>query len=110
MAYSPPIAAMGRLLIREGSSFPELNVIWTEVAEQVNTKPLARYFSHQIAKGKIAGGDPRLLASIFMDMLSGETVARIIHQDPSIPSGRKRDRFVRTRCAIFLRGIGALAP
>lgn len=109
MAYSPPIAAMSRLLIREGPAFPELNVIWTQVAERVNTRPLVRFFSHLIARGKIAGGDPRLLASIFTDLLSGETVARIIHQDQTVPSERKREKFVRMRCAVFTRGIGALA-
>ncbi len=100
---NPKILELHRLMVSIGKTFPAVGSFFYESGPNTAYAIVARWMEQQQAAGKLAGGNPRQLAVLFLDMLIGEHQLALL-TSPRQSSPKAIDRTVRAAVELFLNG------
>jgi TetR/AcrR family transcriptional regulator, mexJK operon transcriptional repressor len=106
---NPKIIELHRLMVSIGRTFPSVGSFFYESGPNTAYAIVANWIEKQQAAGRLAGGNSRQLAVLFLDMLIGE------HQLALLTSPRKStpkaiDKTVRAAVSLFLNGAAQRSP
>jgi TetR/AcrR family transcriptional repressor of mexJK operon len=105
----PNILELHRLMVSIGKTFPAVGSFFYESGPNTAYAIVATWIRKQQAAGKLAGGNPRQLAVLFLDMLIGEHQLALL-TSPRLSSPRAIDKTVRAAVSLFLYGAAARSP
>lgn len=110
LLLQPRVLAMHRLMVAEGSRFPELARSMCEASRDSEVARLALWMAGRQQRGELCGQvDASLLANRFVDLIAcGPQLHALIGQLPADWQPDGAERHVRTSVDLFLHG--ALAP
>jgi TetR/AcrR family transcriptional repressor of mexJK operon len=99
----PKIIELHRLMVSIGRTFPSVGSYFYESGPNTAYTIVANWIEKQQTAGRLAGGNSRQLAVLFLDMLIGE------HQLALLTSPRKStpkaiDKTIRAAVSLFLNG------
>jgi TetR/AcrR family transcriptional repressor of mexJK operon len=100
---NPNIIELHRLMVSIGKTFPAVGSFFYESGPNTAYAIVATWMAKQQAAGKLAGGDPRQLAVLFLDMLIGEHQLALL-TSPRQSSPKAIDKTVRAAVELFLNG------
>lgn len=105
----PKILELHRLMVSIGRTFPSVGSFFYETGPNTAYTIVANWIEKQQAAGRVASGNSRQLAVLFLDMLIGE------HQLALLTSPRKStpkaiDKTVRAAVSLFLNGAAQRSP
>jgi TetR/AcrR family transcriptional repressor of mexJK operon len=103
---NPQIVELHRLMVSIGKTFPAVGSFFYESGPNTAYAIVAKWMAKQQASGKLAGGNPRQLAALFLDMLIGEHQLALL-TSPRQSSPKAIDKTVRAAVSLFLRGAAA---
>ncbi len=103
---NPKIVELHRLMVSIGKTFPAVGSFFYESGPNTAYAIVAKWMAKQQAAGKLAGGNPRQLAALFLDMLIGEHQLALL-TSPRQSSPKAIDKTVRAAVSLFLRGAAA---
>jgi AcrR family transcriptional regulator len=95
-----------RLAVAEAHRHPEAARAFFNAAPEETYAAIARLIAAQQAEGRLRPGDPRRLAAIFLDSLTGDAQLRALTGMATI-GGEQRARLIETAADIFLEGAQA---
>jgi TetR/AcrR family transcriptional repressor of mexJK operon len=100
----PQILELHRLMVSAGRSFPKACGMFYRVGPDSAYELVASWIRAQQAAGRIGHGDSKLLATLYLDMLTGrlQLAALVASRTPS--RGEIKETAV-TAARIFLRGV-----
>src|SRR5471030_507878 len=106
---NPKIIELHRLMVSIGRTFPSVGSFFYESGPNTAYTIVANWIEKQQAAGRVARGNSRQLAVLFLDMLIGE------HQLALLTSPRKStpkaiDKTVRAAVSLFLNGAAQRSP
>ncbi len=102
----PKIIELHRLMVSIGKTFPAVGSFFHESGPNTAYAIVTKWMARQQAAGKLAGGNPRQLAALFLDMLIGEHQLALL-TSPRQSSPKAIERTVRAAVSLFLRGAAA---
>ena len=102
----PKILELHRLMVSIGKTFPAIGSFFYESGPRTAYAIVAKWIEKQQAAGKLAGGNPRQLATLFLDMLIGEHQLALL-TSPRQSSPKAIDKTARAAVSLFLRGTAA---
>jgi len=95
--------AFQRLVIAESARFPALGRAWFEGGPETSRSIIAQFVEQQQRAGRLRGGDPHQLATLFHDMISFDLLHRAMIGDrPTDDEIRQR---IDTAIEVFLHGV-----
>jgi AcrR family transcriptional regulator len=100
---NPKILELHRLMVSIGKTFPAVGSFFYESGPNTAYAIVADWMEKQQAAGKLAGGNPRQLAVLFLDMLIGEHQLALL-TSPRQSSPKAIDKTVRAAVSLFLNG------
>jgi TetR/AcrR family transcriptional repressor of mexJK operon len=100
---NPKILELHRLMVSIGKTFPAVGSFFYESGPNTAYAIVASWMEKQQAAGKLAGGNPRQLAVLFLDMLLGEHQLALL-TSPRQSSPKAIDQTVRAAVSLFLNG------
>ena len=100
---NPKILELHRLMVSIGKTFPAVGSFFYESGPNTAYAIVADWMKKQQAAGKLAGGNPRQLAVLFLDMLIGEHQLALL-TSPRQSSPKAIDKTVRAAVSLFLNG------
>jgi AcrR family transcriptional regulator len=95
-----------RLAVAEAHRHPDAARAFFNAAPEETYVAIARLIAAQQAEGRLRAGDPRRLAAIFLDSLTGDAQLRALTGMATI-DGDHRARLIETAADIFLEGAQA---
>jgi AcrR family transcriptional regulator len=95
-----------RLAVAEAHRHPDAARAFFNAAPEETYVAIARLIAAQQAEGRLRAGDPRRLAAIFLDSLTGDVQLRALTGMATI-DGDHRARLIETAADIFLEGAQA---
>jgi TetR/AcrR family transcriptional regulator, mexJK operon transcriptional repressor len=102
----PKIIELHRLMVSIGKTFPAVGSFFYDSGPNTAYTIVAKWVAKQQAAGNLAGGNPRQLAVLFLDMLIGEHQLALL-TSPRQSSPRAIDNTVRAAVSLFLRGAAS---
>ncbi len=106
---NPKILELHRLMVSIGKTFPAVGSFFYESGPNTAYAIVANWIEKQQAAGKLAGGNPRQLAVLFLDMLIGEHQLALL-TSPRQSSPKAIEKTVRSAIALFLNGAKPRSP
>ncbi|SMF38612.1 transcriptional regulator, TetR family [Tistlia consotensis] len=100
------IRTMG-IFCAEGGRFPHMIETFLRHGPRELSGRVARYLESATRAGKLQVEDPELAADLFLSMLQGQWVLRVIAQCAPPPTPEQLRSRAETAVAIFLDGLGA---
>jgi TetR/AcrR family transcriptional regulator, mexJK operon transcriptional repressor len=100
---NPKIVELHRLMVSIGKTFPAVGSFFYESGPNTAYAIVANWIEKQQAAGKLAGGNPRQLAVLFLDMLIGEHQLALL-TSPRRSSPKAIERTAHAAVALFLNG------
>lgn len=82
LVLSPQAVTNYRVMIFQGSQFPEMVETFKSAGPEPVIAAVAEYFRHQDARGTLRVPDPPLTATLFLHMVKGETHAHVLMGRP----------------------------
>jgi AcrR family transcriptional regulator len=104
----PNILELHRLMVSIGKTFPVVGSFFYETGPNTAYEVVANWIKKQQAAGTLAGGNPRQLAALFLDMLIGEHQLALL-TSPRHSTPKAIDKTVRAAVSLFLNGAGGSA-
>lgn len=98
------VRALG-IFVAEGSRFPQTIEAFLRLGPRELTRRVARYLEAATRAGQLQVGDPELAADLFLSMLHGQWLVRVMSQVEPPPAADVLRRRARAAAAIFLDGI-----
>lgn len=95
-----------RIVLAEGSTFPELNQAVRSCGSEISRKDLAFWLTQQYQRGRLKPCDAHRTADILMDMVYGAIVLREAGL-VEYPKGAERRAHIRACIELFLHGLAA---
>jgi len=111
-ALSQKILNIHRLVIAESGRFPELGRTFFENGPKRGIGLLGGWMAAEIVVGRLVGGDPEGMASLFLDLCKSGLHQRMLwNVEPEPSDVRKRDNVARA-VQVFMAAFGprAAAP
>jgi AcrR family transcriptional regulator len=99
----PKILELHRLMVSIGKTFPAVGSFFYESGPNTAYAIVANWMEKQQAAGKLAGGNPRQLAVLFLDMLIGEHQLALL-TSPRQSSRKAIEQTVQAAVSLFLNG------
>lgn len=106
---SSDILELHRLMVSIGKTFPAVGSFFYESGPNTAYTIVANWIGKQQTAGRLAGGDPRQLAVLFLDMLIGEHQLALL-TSPRQSTPKAIDKTVRAAVSLFLNGATARSP
>jgi TetR/AcrR family transcriptional regulator, mexJK operon transcriptional repressor len=106
---NPNILELHRLMVSIGKTFPAVGSFFYESGPNTAYAIVANWIRKQQAAGKLAGGNPRQLAALFLDMLIGQHQLALL-TSPRQSTPKAIDKTVRAAVALFLNGAAVRSP
>jgi len=106
---NPKIIELHRLMVSIGKTFPTVASFFYESGPNTAYAIVSTWVEKQQAAGKLAGGNPRQLAVLFLDMLIGEHQLALL-TSPRRSSPKAIDKTTRAAVSLFLYGATARSP
>jgi TetR/AcrR family transcriptional regulator, mexJK operon transcriptional repressor len=103
---SPKILELHRLMVSIGKTFPGVGSFFYESGPNTAYAIVAGWIAQQQAAGRIAAGNPRQLAVLFLDMLIGEHQLALL-TSPRRSTAKSIDATIRKAVSVFLHGAAA---
>ena len=100
---NPKIVELHRLMVSIGKTFPAVGSLFYESGPNTAYAIVAKWIAKQQAAGKLAAGNPRQLAVLFLDMLIGEHQLALL-TSPRRSMSKAIDKTVRAAVSVFLHG------
>jgi TetR/AcrR family transcriptional repressor of mexJK operon len=104
MVLHPRTLELHRLMVSIGKTFPSVGRLFYEKGPQSAYSIVTRWIERQQAANKLADGDARRLATLFLDMLLGEQQLALLLSVPKTSSPQAIDETVHAAVSLFLRG------
>jgi TetR/AcrR family transcriptional regulator, mexJK operon transcriptional repressor len=95
-----------RLMVSMGRNFPSVGQVFFEAGPRTASAIVGDWISHHQAEGKLAPGNPERLASLFLDMLTGNYQLGLLTSSIAAATQNQIAETANLAAAIFLRGIG----
>ena len=92
-----------RLAVAEAQRHPDAARAFFNAAPEETYAAIAKLIAAQQAEGRLRAGDPRRLAAIFLDSLTGDAQLRAL-TGMATTGGDERARLIETAADIFLEG------
>lgn len=92
-----------RLAVAEAHRHPDAARAFFNAAPEETYAAIAKLIAAQQAEGRLRAGDPRRLAAIFLDSLTGDAQLRAL-TGMATTGGDERARLIETAADIFLEG------
>jgi AcrR family transcriptional regulator len=99
----PKILELHRLMVSIGKTFPAVGSFFYESGPNTAYAIVANWMEKQQAAGKLASGNPRQLATLFLDMLIGEHQLALL-TSPRRSSRKAIEQTVQAAVSLFLNG------
>jgi TetR/AcrR family transcriptional repressor of mexJK operon len=96
-----------RLMVAMGRNFPSVSKLFYQLGPATAYSLVAGWIKRQQKAGKIAPGDPVLLAELFLDMLTGKHQLALLTSSDDQTSKAAVDRTVAAAAKVFLNGVKA---
>jgi TetR/AcrR family transcriptional regulator, mexJK operon transcriptional repressor len=106
---NPNILELHRLMVSIGKTFPAVGSFFYESGPDTAYTIVAKWIAKQQAAGRLAGGNPRQLAVLFLDMLIGEHQLALL-TSPRRSTPKAIDKTVRAAVSLFLEGAAVRSP
>jgi TetR/AcrR family transcriptional regulator, mexJK operon transcriptional repressor len=97
------ILELHRLMVSIGKTFPAVGSFFYESGPNTAYTIVANWIAKQQTAGRLAGGNPRQLAVLFLDMLIGEHQLALL-TSPRRSTPKAIDKTVRAAVSLFLNG------
>lgn len=100
----PETLEQHRLMVSIGKKFPDVGTVFYDAGPRSASKAVSAWVERQQKAGRLIPGDPYRLATLFLDMLTGEhQLARLVSVD-DVSSPETVAQTVDLAVAVFLRG------
>jgi len=96
-----------RLMVSMGRSFPTVSKLFYQLGPATAYSLVAGWIKRQQETGKIAPGNPIVLAELFLDMLTGKHQLALLTSSYGETSKAAVDRTVAAAAKVFLNGVKA---
>jgi len=106
---NPKILELHRLMVSIGKTFPAVGSFFYESGPNTAYAVVTAWMKKQQAAGEFAGGNPRQLAVLFLDMLIGEHQLALL-TSPRQSSPKAIEKTVRAAVELFLHGAMVRSP
>lgn len=100
----PETLELHRLIVSIGDRFPEVSKTFFDAGPGAAYKLAATWIERQQEAGLFRRGDPYLLATLFLDMLTANHQLRLLLAGRAAEEA-EIDRMVEAACGLFLSGI-----
>lgn len=104
---SPESARTLGIFVAEGARFPEMIEAFLRHGPGELKRRIAAYLARETRAGRLAVDDPELAADLFLSMLQGQWVLRLIARSDAPPDPEAVRRRVRGAVSMFLDGVAA---
>lgn len=105
--YAPDSLCTLGIFVAEGARFPHMIETFIKHGPRQLTRRLADYLETATRAGKLRVEDPELAADLFLSMLQGQWVLRVMTQNAPPPSPEDLRRRADLAVTLFLEGLGA---
>jgi TetR/AcrR family transcriptional regulator, mexJK operon transcriptional repressor len=106
---SSNILELHRLMVSIGRTFPAVGSFFYESGPNMAYAVVANWIGKQQAAGKLAEGNSRQLAVLFLDMLIGEHQLALL-TSPHQSTSKAIDKTIRSAVSLFLNGAAVRLP
>jgi AcrR family transcriptional regulator len=103
-ACDPEGMALHKLLITEGTQFPDLARLSRSLGLTRALPLITQFLAKRMAEGRLREADPELTAESFLSAVIGRSRFRVLLGEP-LESKEKRDARLRNAVEIFVRGL-----
>lgn len=105
IAFSPDGVTSYRLMMREGTRFPDVARIYIDTVKQFGVQPLADALTGYAAAGQLAIRDATLAATMLLAMIIADPLREAALGLAPPPQGEALDRRVDEAVRVFLCGV-----
>ena len=93
-----------RMIVGESARFPSVSKRWFKAGPDYARDEIATYFEKAQKAGRLHGPEPRRMAGLFLDMLSGEQLLRQLIAGTPPPKPGEINKLVDDAVEVFLYG------
>lgn len=93
------------IFVAEGGRFPHMIDTFLRHGPRTLTSRVARYLAAETRAGQLQVDDPELAADLFLSMLQGQWLLRVMSQPVTTPAPESLHRRAKAAVSIFLDGV-----
>jgi AcrR family transcriptional regulator len=93
------------IFVAEGGRFPQMIETFLRHGPRALTSRLAGYLASATRAGQLQVDEPELAADLFLSMLQGQWLLRVLSQDEAPPAPEALRQRARLAVSIFLEGV-----
>ena len=106
MIFDKQTLELHRLMVSMGRNFPSVGQVFFNAGPRSAYEIVGNWIRQYQAEGKLAPGNAVQLASLFLDMLTGNQQLALLTSSIAAPTPKQIAETANTAAAIFLRGTG----
>lgn len=103
---APESTRMLGIFVAEGGRFPQMIETFLRHGPRALTSRIAGYLASATRAGKLQVDEPELAADLFLSMLQGQWLLRVMSQNEAPPAADALRKRARLAVSIFLDGLG----
>jgi TetR/AcrR family transcriptional repressor of mexJK operon len=105
MIFDKQTLELHRLMVSMGRNFPSAGQVFFKAGPESAYRIVGAWIRQFQAEGKLASGNPEQLASLYLDMLTGNLQLALLTSSLASPTSKAIAETVNAAVHIFLRGV-----